>query len=371
MSKVLGTLVLAMVATLVSAERAFAVDLVVGPAECVPWYPHYQTIQDAVNAAVPGDTTIYVCPGVYREQVVIQHPMIIQGVDDGSGDPAVIALPAGGLVPNVTLARAGSVAAQLVVQDTWGVVLTNLVFDGEGLNCAETVGASRTAAVALRNLQSDDPSWISSYLGHSEIRNHVGGCGRSASGIIAEASLIEIDNNYIHALDGDATDLHGAMVLVTNNYIAELGFGGAVLSHIENATIAGNTMTELQFGISLESSVNINIWSNTLGPWIGYGVYARDNSLSWLDGNNIEATFFGIWLERSQADRVTNNLFGHTQSIGLIDIASRGGNEIWDNTFDGSPVGINIDEGSVAIDNLGPNVFVNVTTWFASSPWPF
>ena len=314
---------------------------------------------------------IYVCPGVYREQVVVKYPMIIQGVDDGSGGAAVIALPTGGLVPNLTLPRAGTVAAQLVIKDTWGVVVSGLTFDGTGLHCASTVGANRTAAVALRNLQSDDPSWINSYLGHSEIRNHKGGCGRSATGILSEASLIEVDNNYIHDLDGDATDINGAMTLVTNNYISTLGFGGAVLSNIENATVANNTMTSLQFGISMQSSININIWSNQLGPWIGYGVYNRDGSLSWMDGNTIDATFFGIWLERSQADRVTNNLFTHTQSIGLIDIASRGCNEIWDNTFDGSPVGINIDAGSAAIDNLGPNTFLNVTTWFASNPFPF
>ena len=72
-SKVLGTLVLATVAMLVPAERAFAVDFVVGPAACVPWYPHYSTIQAAVAAAVPGDTTISVCPGVYREQVVVSN----------------------------------------------------------------------------------------------------------------------------------------------------------------------------------------------------------------------------------------------------------------------------------------------------------
>lgn len=369
--KLLGTFVLAVFGILLSAGQASAVTLVVGQAACAPEYNHFDTIQGAVDAAVPGDTTILVCPGTYAEQVVIRVPLLMHGIDDGSGLPAIVVPPSTGLVSNLLLPKAGTVAAQLVIADTWGVVVTHLTFDGSGIACASDIGADRTAAIAARNLQSDDPSWINSLFGFNEIRNHHSGCGRAASGIIAEHSLIEVDNNYIHDIDGDAVTMDGAMALVTNNYIAELGFGAAVLSNIVNATVAGNTMTELQFGIAMQSSTNINIWNNNLGPWIGYGVYDRDGSSSWWDGNNIHANFFGIWIERSTAQRITNNLFGHTQSIGLIDIASRGGNEIWDNTFDGAPVGINIDDGSREVDNLGPNMFINVTTEFTSSPFPF
>ena len=84
----LGTLMLGIVSVLGSAASASAVTLVVGPASCAPGYPHFDTIQGAVNAAVPGDTTIKVCPGTYPEQVVITQPMIIVGFDDGSGLPA-------------------------------------------------------------------------------------------------------------------------------------------------------------------------------------------------------------------------------------------------------------------------------------------
>src|SRR5438105_2277515 len=97
---VLGTFLLSLLWVFGTAGSASAVTLVVGAASCAPEFPHYDTIQGAVNAAVPGDTTIQVCPGTYPEQVVITQPMIVTGVDDGSGLPAVITAPASGLVVN-------------------------------------------------------------------------------------------------------------------------------------------------------------------------------------------------------------------------------------------------------------------------------
>ena len=372
----LGTLLLATAGVLGSAASASAVTLVVGPESCAPGYPHFDTIQGAVNAAVPGDTTIQVCPGTYAEQVVINQPMIILGYDDGSGLPAVITAPASGMAPNVVMPVAGSVAAQLVLRDTWGVVVQGLTLNGNGAACAAGVGANHVAGLAMLNLLSDDPSWISTYIGHNEIRNQGEGptftygdpsCGRSSAGILSENSLVEVDANYVHHISGDAVALFGQTGLAWNNTISKAGFAGVAMTGLTNATIANNVISESQFGADLNDCVNINVWNNTMGQYLGYGIYTHNGSFSWIDSNYIESTFFGIYLNGSLSDRVTNNTIVTTESIGLVDINSRGDNQVWDNYFNSAPIGIDVDEASLLIDNLGPNIFINVITEISSS----
>ncbi|HZT75499.1 MAG TPA: right-handed parallel beta-helix repeat-containing protein [Vicinamibacterales bacterium] len=321
---------------------------------------------------MPGDTTIEVCSGTYREQVVITQPMIITGLDDGSGLPAVVAVPAAGLVGNVSMPVSGLVAAQVVLRDTWGVQLENLTIDGAGAACAAAVGASKVAGVALLNMLSDDPSWISTYVGQNEIRNQGGSvCDRSSTGILSENSLVEVDHNYLHHITGDAVALNGASAVVWNNTMWKCGFSAVEMTGLQNATISDNTMTEVRSGAELNASVNINVWTNTMGPWLGYGIVTHNGSLSWIDSNYIESTFFGVYLDQSLSDRVTDNWIVTTQSIGLVDLLSRGGNQIWDNTFNNAPIGIDIDQASLVIDDLGPNTFTNVVSSVTSSGNPF
>jgi nitrous oxidase accessory protein NosD len=366
---VLGTLLMGIVSVLGSAASASAVTLVVGPESCAPGFLHFDSIQGAVNAAVPGDTTIQVCPGTYAEQVVVTQPMIILGYDDGSGQPAVITAPGTGVVPNVTMPVAGSVAAQLVLRDTWGVVVQGLTIDGDGAACAGDVGANHVVGLALLNLQSDDPSWINTYIGHNEIRNQGQnhGCDRSSGGILSENSMAEVDADYIHHVTGDAVSMNGASGLVWNNLFWKLGAGGATMTGLHDSTVANNTVTEAGYGADLNDCTNINVWNNTMGPWLGYGIYTHNGTLSWIDGNYVESTFFGIYLNGSSSDRATDNTIVTTESIGLVDIFSHGGNQIWDNVFNSAPVGIDIDEASLAIDNIGPNVFINVVTEITSA----
>src|SRR6185436_14388897 len=67
----------------------------------------FTRIQDALDAARPG-TTIRVCAGVYREQLVIQKRIVLQG------DPGAVVRPSG-VVANTTSMRTGRPIAALTV----------------------------------------------------------------------------------------------------------------------------------------------------------------------------------------------------------------------------------------------------------------
>ena len=104
-------------------------QLVVGT--CLGASP-YSTIQSAVSAAPPGGTVL-VCPGTYPEQVEITQPLTLKGVQVGGKDAAVITSPSGGVVTNTSLLRTGTpAAAQVLVQNTTEVNITNLTMDGTG-----------------------------------------------------------------------------------------------------------------------------------------------------------------------------------------------------------------------------------------------
>src|SRR4051812_5479595 len=106
----IGLTALVMAAAVSGAD---AKTVVVGPATCNPGPQHFTTIQaaiDSVTISAPG-STVQVCPGIYPEQVVINGPVVLQGIVSGTAGAAVITVPAGGLIPNVVTPLYGAVAA--------------------------------------------------------------------------------------------------------------------------------------------------------------------------------------------------------------------------------------------------------------------
>ena len=53
---------------------------------------NYATIQQAVNT-VPSGSTIKICPGTYHEQVAINQPVTLTGIQYGTQDAVVILPP--------------------------------------------------------------------------------------------------------------------------------------------------------------------------------------------------------------------------------------------------------------------------------------
>ncbi len=106
-------LLLAAVA-LLYAQPLHAATVAVGT--CLPAYPHFNTIQAAINASPLGGTVL-VCPGTYVENISIFHPLTLKGVNSGGSNMALISMPP------------GSTGAQIYVQAT-GVNISDLTIDG-------------------------------------------------------------------------------------------------------------------------------------------------------------------------------------------------------------------------------------------------
>src|ERR1700686_3016531 len=135
MSRTVWTICFAAVLLSGLLGQSFATTtVVVGPSTCKSTLKHYSTIQSAVSGVSWG-TIVMVCPGSYSEQVIVNQPLTLEGITDGTGNAAVITVPGGGLVQNGTSTSFGPVTVQLLVQNTVGVTIKNLVVDGNGGNC--------------------------------------------------------------------------------------------------------------------------------------------------------------------------------------------------------------------------------------------
>src|ERR1700730_15171123 len=128
---ILGTLALALmfcIPTMSSAQNnGHRPSLVVDDDRVECHNAGYTTIQSAVDAARPGDV-IRVCPGIYREQVVITKPLHIEG------DNGAIVLPNGISQNTISVATGDGLAAAILVRNTKGVTLEGLIIDGSNNN---------------------------------------------------------------------------------------------------------------------------------------------------------------------------------------------------------------------------------------------
>ena len=134
---------------------------------CSNSFPHFATIQGAVNAAAAGDTVL-ICAGTYPEQVTITKALTLRALDDEE-DEVVITSPATGMVANTVDGMNFPVAALIAVKQATHVYIRDLTLDASnnqfGLGCTKRLaGISYLASsgigdnLEIRNVLQEDPT---------------------------------------------------------------------------------------------------------------------------------------------------------------------------------------------------------------------
>jgi hypothetical protein len=237
--------------------RAFCSDtyVVVGPTyNCVGHYAWVTTINQAL-AAVKGakKATIAVCPGTYAEQVIISQVITFVGVAGGSYDAAVIVPPPTGSVANTANLDTGlNIAAQILVQNTTGVSISNITIDGTGNGIGDCntdlqgilfQNASGTVNHVVVQNQIPGGSLSSCTTGEAVFAQTSAG---NVSNVTVESSLIQ---NYNQ--NGITGNDPGTTLTLSGNYIVGSGVvsGGAVQNGIQlgygaTGKISTNTVSD-------------------------------------------------------------------------------------------------------------------------------
>jgi hypothetical protein len=328
------------------ADNNFAVG------SCKPRLTSFATISAAVST-VPAGSTILVCPGVYAEQVTITQPLTLRGISSGNQDQAIIAVPGTNFASNVTSLFTEAVAAQVLVQTTGWVNISNLTVDGAGgdLGCAAWL-----AGIFFASGSSGEVSQVNA-------ANQVdGGCG---VGIWAENGnggnqFVRVEDSSIHDMDGEGilaagVSSPGLNVSLRDNVVAPAaGLGGILLANV-SGNIAGNDVSNAMFGI-----VNV-------GPGAS------------ISSNRVSLTSAGVVLE-SGGNAISNRISGSTLGVWFFaDGGKAQGNHITSSSAAGNGIGIEFDchagfashntinDAAVGLDQVpagfnGSNRFANTAT---------
>lgn len=298
---------------------------------CLPAYPHFSTIQAAINASPLGGTVL-VCPGTYPEQISIFHPLTLRGVDIHGSNLALITMPSGGT------------GTQIFVQAT-GVNISDITVDGSN-NGATFCGEGPYGIYY---------NFSSGVINHVALRNQTpAGAGLACfdpGGVVVAsnssgASVVTIQNSAIHAFQGNgiAGFGQGTTITVKNNTIGGKanGAGGNGIAIYGGAagTITGNTISDI-----IEPITYPNIYG------AGFGVLIQCSQGVIMSGNNVSDVQVGVFAQSSagcgtgnaDANTITKNTFSQTHIFDAVYVCGNY-NLVQSNTINGtSEAAIRID----------------------------
>jgi nitrous oxidase accessory protein NosD len=335
--------------------------------------PHaqYTKIQDAINAASPGDE-IVICNGIYAEQLSINKSL------DIDADSGAFLVPASIQQNATSLATGNAIAAAVLVSGATNVSISGLTVDG--INNGITECAPRLIGVYFQN--------SSGSLRHAAIRNFTLGAAlnacQSGTGVFLESgggqtSDVEISDCSIHDYqkNGITANESGTTAKIHNNVVTGIGpTPGAAQNGIQIGFSAGGAIREnvvannvwspctavascvaVATDILVTQSDNVRVTDNTAGI-SQVGIF--------VDGNNAEvrnnkvfaaSVFENIRLQGNGNRAAENTVFNG----GDADIYVQGNNNsVVRNSISEAPIGILEAMGSAGNQFAG-NSFFNVS----------
>jgi len=309
------------------ASTVFASAITYAVGTCRPGLRSFHAISRALAATPPADF-VEVCPGTYRDQLQITHPVTLEGVSNGTSAQAIIAPPAGGLVINAMDDAGNPVAAQLWVNNASGPVnIIDLAVDGSGngVLIGQTIvgifyqnSSGTVNRVATRNQSGT-----------------VGGVGIWVEGGSSNP-LVTIENSSVHDYDFEGLEV-------------ETNFAAPKLT----AVIKGNDVTTsvpFTTGILIGGGA-VTVTSNLIVNAGSIGIFATAGSAGLISANTVvNAPDAGIIAGADGISVTSNNIFGSATGIEFFMSVPT----IQGNTITNSRVGIDF------VCNADPNVHSNI-----------
>jgi nitrous oxidase accessory protein NosD len=327
----------------------------------------FTSIQDAINAANPGDL-IRVCPGTYREQLSVSKSLSIEG------DNGAIVLPAS-MVANATGSSGNPIAAAILVKDAAKVEIEGLIVD----TANSGIGECSPDLIGILYQNS------SGTIEHNAVRNTklpvaLNGC-QSGDAIVVQSlggatSKVSIDDNSVHDYqkNGITGNELGTEVTITGNTVTGLG----------PTTGAAQNGIQVGFGATggvLRNTVTDNVWSPCLSltscAFNATGILIFESDGVRVEHNSVATNQVGIYAggenEKIESNNISNSqvlvgidLAGSNNRARDNDIASSGqaailiegnGNHVQDNELIEAPVGILELSGTTGNTHSGNSFF--------------
>ncbi len=323
----------------------------------------------AVTAS-PANSTIYICPGTYAEQVLITKNLTLIGVGTnglsganatGANNPVIVS-PVLGVIANASDLFDGSpIAAQIAVVTPSGaaapikVNLSNLAVDGSNNQLSgcgtDLVGIYYENASGMINQNATR---------YQELSQSLFGCQDGLAIYVVSGygsggtAVVTISNNSVHDYDknGITVDGSGTVATVTGNYVVGIGAtpliaqNGIQVSDGATGSVRNNTVTDDVYispsggpyysatGILLYDSgtvsAGVTISGNTVSNSQG-GIVTYGDSSGTADSNIITL------------NKVTTSPAAGPFQLDGIDLCSNGNVATSNTVFNSSGAGVHID----------------------------
>jgi parallel beta-helix repeat protein len=356
-----------------SASASFAKVILVDDDKADCPSATFTKIQDAVNAASPGDV-IHVCKGVYVEQVSIHTPLTL------AADNGAVLMPSNMQANTTSLFDAAPLAVALLVSDATDVTIHGLIIDGS--NNAISECAPDLLGIAFQN--------ASGAVRRTAVRNfklstNLNGC-QSGTAIFVQSgggqlSGVILESNSVHDFqkNGITADEVGTTVQVRANTVTglgpttgaaqngiQIGFGAA--GSIRNNTVTNNvwspcaaiaTCTAVATNILVTQSDSVTISGNTVSV-SQVGIFVDGNSANVFNNETSASSVFdGIRLEGSQNFARANSVVNAGEAGIFLD---GNNNVIRNNTITDATVGILKTTTSTGNLIQGNSIFDSIVT---------
>jgi nitrous oxidase accessory protein NosD len=334
----------------------------------------FSHIQDAVNAASPGDS-IRVCKGTYVEQVSINKPL------DIDADFGAVLMPTAMQANTSSLFDASPIASGIVVSNTTGVFISGLTVDLANAGISEC--GPDLIGITFQN--------ASGRVSHNVVKNtklssSLNGC-QSGTGIFVQSgnggiSKVEVVHNTIHDYqkNGITGDEIGTFLIAKKNTVTGLG---PTTGAAQNGVQIGFGAT----GLILENNVTNNVWAPCTSvatcTAVATDILVAESDGVTVAGNTAGTSQVNIFVDGNHAQVANNRVFGAQVFDGIriqgdqsqvrencvtdsdesgIFLAGNN-NYISENTISETPIGILEQTGSTG------NVISN--NWFFQTPIHF
>ena len=281
-----------------------AADAVVGPSE---------SIQEAVNAADPGDTIVV--KGVHREDVVIRKDGIkLRGEDAAIEAPpkAKADSPCSKEFGPEGICVLGDVDLQTgkVSRYVKNVSLSGFKISGFKAAGIDVAGARDATVTKIRAMNNWDGISTGLSVGTKILSNAVRGSGND--GVVLEDSrAVTIAKNYVEGTSNGAAIVlrRGTNATVVNNNLTGNLYGTSVFDST-GTTILSNEVSRSEFAGAVDiDSPGTRILSNEVSRsgFIGVLVFGQKSQDAKVVGNNISGGPFGIYVEDAHEGSFVGN----------------------------------------------------------------
>ena len=317
----------------------------------------FTRIQDAINAASPGDH-IRICKGTYVEQITIRKVL------DIDADSGAVLMPNAMKQNTTSLFDGAPIATAILVADTTDVSISGLTVDGANNGISECT--PDLEGITFQNASGN--------VERAAIRNFklgagLGGC-QSGTGFLVQSgggkiSKVEIEDCTVRDFqkNGITANEIGTTAFIRRNVVTgsgptpaiaqngiQIGFGAGgaiakniVTNNLYSACAAVATCTAVATNILVAQSDGVEVSGNRAG--ISQVAIFVDGNGAAIERNETFATsvFDGIRVEGNQAEVRRNRVFNGAES-GIFVMGNN--NVLEDNVITEAAIGILKETGS-------------------------